>query len=307
MPVTTWATGKKNPLILYPALASMPYNWSSEDVWAGVDWLAETSTPARDSTVAKFGTYSIKFTGGATQSALDRFTYDTTIWGAVNAGPYSCYCWVYPTAYTSNATVRLSLSLTKAAGVALTTPSDTTADYLVSGLTLNAWNLIRVVAAELTAAQQAEFVSVDYRVQLLPGVGTATFYADGMHFGYALDGQDIGINNDGAWAVTPYNPRKTYNKVSDRIANGITDGKAFNDGFHKGRFNWNNLREADREAYRKFIDYGADKSTFTMLTDQSTTDRDYYGECVLISNNYGEKQIDGHPGWTAGFDFEEVL
>ncbi len=308
MPVTTWATGKTNPLLLFPALDLLPFNWSHENEWGtagdSYNWGAETSTPARDSTHAMFDGYAAKFTGGSSQVALCRMPYLSASWGAVDGNAYAAYAWIYPTAYTGAAAVRIQINLTKAAGVALTSASQAYADFALSTMTLNAWNLVRVATVGLTTAQQAEFVNVDYRIALVPNSGTGTFWADGCFFGRALDGQDIGINNDGAWAVTPYNPRKSYNRTTDAIPNGWADGVEFNGGFYKGRFNWNNLRNADRAAYRLFIDRCADKSLFTLLHDQSSIDRDFYALCVLAGNNYGEKQIPGHPDWSAGFEFE---
>lgn len=304
----TWAAGKSNPLILYPALGSMTFNYSSETAWAGNDWLAETSTPARDATVALFGSYSIKFTGGATQTAMNRFTYDSSVWGTVNAGPYSFYCWVYPTAYTNDAAARLSLSLTKAAGVALTTPSVTTVDFAVSSLTQNAWNLIRVVASELTTAQQSEFVSVDLRVSLIPGTGTATFYTDGHHFGYALDFQDLtgASPTSGAWVKDKLDIKKNYARTVVTALNGTVETLQWNGGLQTVSGETTLLSDADRTKWRTFWDRTNGRMAFTFLGIQSTTTRDYLAAAVHSGLEDGITQYGGTGLHRARFSFEEV-
>ena len=304
----TWAIAKSNPLFLYPALGLMSYNYSSETAWAGNDWLAETSTPARDSGQALYGTYSIKFTGGADQSALNRFTYDSSIWGAVNAGPYSFYCWVYPTAYTGAAKVRLILGLTKAAGVALTTPSSTTADFDLSTLTLNSWNMLRVVAPELTAAQQAEFVSVDLRVQMIVGGGTGTFYSDGHHFGYALDFQDLtgASPTSGAWIKDKLTVKKSYARTVVTALNGTAETLQWNAGLQTVSGETTLLSDADRTKWRTFWGRTNGRMPFTFLANQSTITRDYVAQAVHTGLEDGLTQYPGTALHRAKFEFEEV-
>lgn len=304
----TWAIGKSNPLMLYPSLGSMTYNYSSETAWSGNNWLAETSTPARDSTVALFGTYSIKFTGGATQTALNQFTYDVSVWGAVNAGPYSFYAWVYPTAYTGGAYIQMRLDLTKAAGAALTTPSQTTADYAISTLTLNAWNLVRVVAPELTATQQSEFVSVDLRVSLIPSGGTATFYTDGHHFGYALDFQDMtgASPTSGAWIKDKLDIKKNYARTMVTALNGTVETVLWNGGLQAVSGETTLLSDADRTKWRTMWGRTNGRMPFTFLGNQSTTTRDYISAAVHSGLEDGITQYGGTGLHRAKFSFEEV-
>lgn len=304
----TWGVLKSNPCILYPSLGSMPFNYSSETAWSGNNWLAEVSTPARDSTVALFGTYSIKFTGSAAQSALNRFTYDSSVWGAKNAGPYSCYCWVYPTSYTGSAAVRIKITLTQGGGVALTTPSDTTADYAVSGLTQNVWNLIRVVAPEMTAAQQGEFVEVDYRVGLIPNGGDATFYTDGHHFGYALDFQDLtgASPTNGAWLVNALTVKKNYARTVVTALNGTTETLLWNGGLQSVSGETTLLSDADRTKYRTFWERTNGRMAFTFMGNQSDLTRDYVAAAVHSGLEDGLSQFAGTGYHRAKLDIEEV-
>lgn len=288
-----WQLNQKKPLLLLPDLASLTYNWSHESAWAGNNWLAEVGTPARDNAHALFGSWSGKATGSTTQTMLNRFTYSAAVWQPVDGGQYSCYAWVYPTAFTGTAAVRLQLNLTKAAGVALTTPSQTIADYPISSLTLNAWNLVRVVAPGLTAAQQAEFVSVDYRITLVPNGGSATFWVDGCHFGRACDAQDLGPYTTGAQAAAPFDYELGVPYGVSRALAGNYAMRRANAGFNAGTLELTPVNPAGMQAWETFVDLCMGGSYVTLLYSQQDLTRDFHLRAYVESDDSGVDPVVG--------------
>lgn len=286
----------------------MTYNYSSETAWAGNNWLAEVSTPTRDNTRALFGSYSIYFTGGANQQAYNQFTYDSSVWGAVNAGPYSYYCWVYPTAYTNDAYVKLQVDLLKSGGAALTTPSSTVANFALSTLTLNSWNLLRVVASELTSAQQAEVGEASLRCALIASTGTGTFWADGHHFGYALDFQDLtgASPTSGAWIKDKLTIKKDYARTMVTALNGTAETLLWNGGLQTASGETTLLDDDDRTKWRTFWTRTNGRMPFTFLANQSTITRDYIAAAVHDGLEDGITQYGGTALHRARFSFEEV-
>ena len=313
--------------MLMPAYSVLPYDWSSETAFTGAPafpaWYQESGTPDRDSTHALFGTYGAKFTGGATPTALNRITYDSRVWGAADIQPYSCYCFVYPTAYTGTAAIRIQLDLTKGGGTALTSASSTFSDYAISSLTLNAWNAIRVVATGLTSAQLAEFGSsssdcVDYRIALVPNGGTATFWTDGMWFGHALDFQDLyqyqaidgttqSGTGKGAYIISPMKVNTTVPRTVVQADNGAIEVYQWASGRKTIDFKTSIIDNTSVSLVKTFYDYISDKTPVTFFRDQTSITRDYIGKAIVTNPDDGIDQSAGSPDFQFGWSLKEVI
>jgi hypothetical protein len=329
----SWTAGRTNPLILMPDYGSMPHDWSAETAFTGAPafpaWYQETGAAVRDNTHALFGTYGAMFTGGAVQNILNRFTFDPRVWQAIDAGPYSCYCFVYPTAYTGAAAVRIQYDLVKADGTALAHTVTFTADYAISTLTLNAWNLIRVAGTALSANQLSDFntvgyKTVDYRVFLVPNAGTATFWTDGMWFGHALDFQDLvqyqTMDNDaavgtylqkgsgkGAYCIAPMKSNTVIPRVVVQADNGAIEAYQWASGRKSIDFKSSIIDNTSVATVRTFYDYVSDKTPVTFFRDQTSITRDYIGKAIVTNKDDGIDQDKGSPDFQFGWQLKEVI
>ncbi len=307
----TWLVNQRKPVILFPNLAAMNYDWSIESAFVSPltppAWNAETGTPARDTTYSLFGAGAAKLvTAGVDQTMLNRFTYDTTIWLAKDGGIYSAYAWVYPTAFTGEAYVSMNLRLTKAAGVALTTPSSTTVNFANALLTLNAWNLIRISAPALTTTQQGEFASVDLRIGLVPNTGTGTIWVDGCWCGRALDFQDLGPYATGAQVEHAFDYEKYFTFLNKNCPSGKFQHRRANAGFLSGSLKSTPFNAAGVVAWEAFMDYCMAGSAVTILYSQADQTRDLIMKAVIQSDDTGVDMVNGMDTSTGMFKWQEV-
>lgn len=293
-----------SPLVLVPNFAALPYNFSHESAWSGNNWLAETGTPARDSDHAFIGTYSAKLTGSANQGILNRFNYDTAIWGTLDSGPYFAGTWIYPTAYTGSAYVRLGFELETTGDNSYTS---LTADTFLSALTLNTWNFIYLSSGVLSAAQQTNFERVDLRVALIANGGSGTFWSDCCYFGRAINWRGLTPNPSGAVVTHPYKIRKKVFSDFDRNEYGAFSARRYNTGFYKGEIDCAPMDSDSQKNWSNVIDHLADDTRATIFYNRHDPVYNYYAKAALDQDDDGLSQIPGTPNWHGKMKWCEVI
>jgi hypothetical protein len=166
-----------------------------------------------------------------------------------------------------------------------------------------------VVASELTTSQQSEFVSVDLRVRLVPGTGTATFWADGVHFGYAADFAALtgAGSRTGAGFVHPYKIRKHVPTDFEHNQYGIHWGRRYNTGYRVGEVETTGFSNDSKETWSHFIDHAATGSKFMLMYDRSDLDLNFIEKAVMDQEDDGLSQIKGTPNWTAKLRWKEQI
>lgn len=264
------------PLIIAPNIAapsdgsfSPQWNWSTESAWSGNNWLAETSTPALSSVRGFLGANSILFTGGATQTALNRITSITGYKGPATGQWYAGF-WVFPTAYTGAPSVQIGVLLTTTGEVACSGRAEDTRAVLISTLNINKWNCVVIKLATVTAANITDWAHIDFRMSLVPAGGTTTFYTDGHWFGRALDLSDMtGAVTTGANFQHPYKISKRVLLDFDKSQAGKHYARRYNAGFHSGEEDTTAFGETDRDEWQSFMDYTMDGTAMTVFYDRT--------------------------------------